>query len=238
MQFSNTIDKTGIVEQARIMMRVDATQWPTSRIVNSVNNYLDTVTGYAIGNDRNFQWDDTNHSKLPIGTTNLVANESDYSFLADEQGNSILGLTRIDILDASGQYRRLTLRDMATNKQAEDELLRTAGLPTEYDKIADNIIRLTPKPIALVTAGLKFYFQRTASYFTALDTTKNPGVAPLLHRGFVIAAAYDGALTLGLANTGILSVEMQREEAKMKLYFAARNQDVNKSLNFRVESNK
>ena len=86
-------------------------------------------------------------------------------------------------------------------------------------------MRLFPKPITSVTNGLKFYFQRTASYFAAADTTKAPGVSPLLHRGFVIASAYDGALTLGLANLQPLAVELQREEVKMKQYFSDRDMD-------------
>lgn len=230
MEFSNTIDNTGIVEQTRALMRVDASQWPTARIVNSCNNWLDFVAGYAIGADRRFQWDDTNHTKLPIGTTNLVANQSDYSFLADEQGNAILNLTAIEILDPNGNYRKLMARNLGDTEEAEDELLRVAGLPTHYDKIADNIIRLTPKPSTSVTAGLKFYFQRTPSYFVATDTTKNPGVAPLIHRSFVIASAYDGALTLGLANLQPLSVERDREVDKMKRYFSNRNTDEQKVL--------
>ena len=100
--FSDTSGNLGIVQQMRSMMRVDATQWPTYKIVNSCNNYLDTITGFAIGADRRFQWDDTNHTALPIGTTNLVANQSDYSFLTDQQGNTILTLTRLEVLDSSG----------------------------------------------------------------------------------------------------------------------------------------
>lgn len=206
-------------------MRVDSAQWPTVKVVNSFNNYLDTVTGYAIGADRRFQWDDTNHTKLPEGTTNLVASQSDYSFLTDEQGNSILNLTRIDVLDSGGFWRQLICRDQTQIEQAIGEDQRTAGLPVFYDKIADNIIRLSPKPISSVTSGLKFFFQRTPSYFTASDTTKAPGVPPLLHRGFVIAAAYDGALTLGLANLAALSNERQVEERKMIEYFVNRNTD-------------
>lgn len=230
MQFSDTTNNTGILQQARSLMRVDATQWPTYKVVNSVNNWLDTVTGYAIGADRSFQWDDTNHTKLPIGTTNLVANQSDYSFLTDEQGNAILNLTRIDILDSDGNYRQLELIDQANITGALDEFESTAGKPKYYDKIADNIIRLYPKPSASVTSGLKFHFQRAASYFADTDTTKQPGVAPLLHRGFVIAAAYDGALTLGLQNLNTLQLELQKEEAKMKAYFEIRNTDMNKRL--------
>lgn len=142
MVFSDNTNNTGIVEQTRAMLRVDATQYPTYKIVNSVNNYLDTVTGYAIGADRNFQWDDSNHTKLPIGTTDLTAAQSDYSFLTDEQGNSILNLTRIDILDPDGSYRKLELIDQENITVALDEYESTDGLPNKYDKIADNIIRL------------------------------------------------------------------------------------------------
>jgi len=220
------------------MMRVDATQWPTYKIVNSCNNWLDTVTGFAIGADRKWEWDDTNHTKLPIGTTNLVANQADYSFLTDEQGNKILNLTRIDILDPSGEYRQLEPLDDADINGALDEFESTAGLPQYYDKIADNIVRLYPKPASNVTNGLKFYFQRSASYFAATDTTKEPGVSPLLHRGFVIASAYDGALTLGLQNTQVLAVELAKEEKKMKDYFQIRHTDEVKRLVPVAQNNK
>jgi len=225
MVFSDVTNNLGIVQQVRGLMRVDATQYPTFKIVNSVNNYLDTITGFAIGADRRFQWDDTNHTKLPIGTTNLTASQSDYSFLTDEQGNSIVNLTRIDILDDTGDYRKLIPIDEADINVALDEFEKDNGDPVYYDKIADNIIRLYPTPDTSVTAGLKFYFQRSASYFDATDTTKEPGVSPLLHRGFVINAAYDGALELGLANLQPLSVETQKEEMKMEKYFGNRNTD-------------
>jgi len=226
MNFSNTTDKNGIVEQVRDIARVDSTQWSTQKIVNSCNNYLDTVAGYAIGADRRFQWDDTNHTKLPIGTTNLISNQTDYSFLIDEQGNSILNLTRIDIMDSTGLYRQLIPIDQSNlTGIALDEFMKTAGYPLYYDKIADNVVRLYPKPVSSVTNGLKFYFQRTPSYFVATDTTKNPGVSPLLHRGFVISSAYDCAFTLGLNNLQPLSVEKQLEDKKMQDYFTIRETD-------------
>ena len=115
--------------------------------------------------------------------------------------------------------------DQSQITEALDEFYKDDNKPLLYDKIADNIIRLYPTPAVTVSAGLKFYFQRTASYFTASDTTKEPGVSPLLHRGFIIAAAYDGALSLGLQNIQPLSVEMQKEEMKMQQYFAIRNTD-------------
>jgi hypothetical protein len=239
MVFSDTSGGLGIVEQVRNMMSVDSAQWSTVKIVNSCNNYLDTVAGYLIATDKRFQWDDTNHTKLPIGTTNLVANQSDYSFLTDEQNNPIVTLTRIDMLDSAGIWHQLELIDQSEINGALGAYSPSSGLPTKYDKIADNIIRLYPTPSASVTSGLKFYFQRTPSYFTASDTTKSPGVSPLLHRGFVIAAAYDGALTLGLENLQGLSIERQKEEEKMiRYYSASRNRDLKQRMTPNVENNK
>src|SRR3990167_4434159 len=108
MQFSDTSGNTGILQRARTMARVDATQWPTANVVNTCNDWLNKIFTYGKGNDVKFQLDDTNHTKLPIGTTNLVANQSDYSFLTDEQSNTIITLTRIDMLRATGgDYKQL-----------------------------------------------------------------------------------------------------------------------------------
>lgn len=206
-------------------MRVDSTQWPVAKIVASCNNYLDTVTGYMIGADRRFQWDDTNHSALPEGTAQLTINVSDYSFLTDQQGNSIITLLGVSRLDSTtGKY--VALEEVDRTEVDTGYFGTVSGTPTKYDKIADNIIRLDTLPPATVSSGLKFFFQRTGSYFVAADTTKSPGVSPLLHRGFVIAAAYDGALTLGLENLNALGIEMAREQKKMEAYFAKdRNRD-------------
>lgn len=205
-------------------MRVDATQWPTAKIVASVNNWHDTVTGFAIGADRNFQWDDTNHTKLPEGTTSLVDGQSDYSFLTDEQGNSIVTLIGVSRLDATSN-KYVPLKEVDRSEVDTTFFGTQDGIPTAYDKIADNIIRLDYLPESTVAAGLKFFFQRVGSRFTASDTTKEPGVSPLLHRGYVIAAAYDGAFTLGLDNLSVLAGERDKEEAKMRRYFADRNRD-------------
>jgi len=224
--FSDTSTGLGILQQVRVMARVDATQWPTANVVNSCNNWLNHIFTRGKVLDRRFQLDDTNHTKLPRGTTNLVANQSEYSFLTDEQGNRITNLTRIDILDASGLWRQLVPMDQAQiGGIALDEWNKTANLPLYYDKVADNVVRLYPKPATSVTAGIKYYFQRSPSYFVATDTTKQPGVADDLHRGFVVASAYDVAFTLGLPNLQALSVELQKEEAVIDEYFASRETD-------------
>lgn len=227
--FSEATNNTGIVQQVRGFMRVDSTQWATSKIVNSCNNWLDKLTGYAIGADKRFQWDNTNQTKLPEGTTTLTQDQTDYSFLTDEQGNQIVTLTGISIL-RNGVYVPLTQIDRNDPSIDSANFGTTRGVITSYDKIADNIIRLDAKPESTVSAGLKFFFQRTSPYYAATDTTKTSGFSALLDRGFIIASAYDGAITLGLPNLQSLSVEMEKEERKMIEYFENRNNDEKKIL--------
>jgi len=237
MVFSDTTNNLGIVQQTRGLMRVDSTQYPTWKIVNSCNNWLDYVVSYGIGHDRFLQLDDTNHTKLPEGTSPLIQGVSDYSFLVDEQGNTITTLLGVSILQ-NGLYVPLTPVDRNDPSIDMSTFGQQTGTPTQYDKISDNIIRLNFLPSATVSAGLKYYFQRAGSYFTASDTTKQPGVNPALHRGFVIASAYDGAIELGLENLQALSVELEKERQKMIEYFGTRNNDLTSHVKVRYHSNK
>lgn len=225
--FSDSVNNTGIVQQSRKFVRLDSSQWPTVNIVNSANNWKDFVTGYAIGADTRFRWDNTNHSKLPEGTTDLVLNQADYSFQTDEQSNNILTLTGLSLVDANGRETALTPVDRNDPNYDISTFGKTAGVPTQYDKISDNIVRLDFKAssTAVSTYDLKFYFVRTSPYWDASDTTETTGFAPILDRGFVIACAYDAALTLGLPNLQGLAVERQREEERVVSYFANRNED-------------
>lgn len=238
MVFSNTTDNNGIVQQTRDFMRVDSTQWATQKIVNSCNNWLDKLTGYALATDRQIQWDDTNHTAFPIGTIDSVANQAEYSYLTDQQGNKIVTLTRVEVLGTDGKWVKLDKIDQAEIDDALSNYLSTAGTPQKYDITGDNWIKLYPAPATSTTGGIRLYFQRTSSYFVATDTTKEPGVSPLLHRGFVISSAYDGALTLGLNNLQALSVELEKEEQKMIMYFRDRNLDSKKRFIANNDSNK
>ena len=151
-------------------------------------------------------------------------------------GVSSMQLDQADRGFAYSQDAPLDMRmDQSTGPSALDILntysygelvrvIRNYGEEKFATKIADNIIRLYPTPAVSVTAGLKFYFQRTPSYFTASDTTKVPGVPALLHRGFIIASVYDALLSgIGAADVGAVSVEMQKEEKKMREFFQSRN---------------
>jgi hypothetical protein len=215
---------TQILTQIRALARVDSTQWSDAKITLSTNNWMDKVVGYAIGADRRFRFDSTNHTKMPIGTTNINANQSQYSFLTDEQGNRILTLTGISRV-VDGKETALTPVDFTDDRNKINGMRETPGTPMYYDKVSDNVIELLPTPDTTISGGLKFYFQRSPKYFLSNDTTTESGFATTLDRGFVIAGAYDAALALGLPNLQPLSVELARCEADLKQYFDNRNED-------------
>lgn len=222
MQFNQT--KYGICQRARRKAGVDSTEWSTADIANSCNDWLDFIVMAGIGLDKGFAFDDINHAKLNEGTTPLVEGQTDYSFLTDEEGNPIVTLTGVSIL-VNGRYIPLQLVDRDNQDYDSSYFATETGQPSAYDKIADNIIRLDKKPEADLDAGLKYFFQRTGSYFDENSTTKQPGVSPLLHKGFYINAAYDIADTLGLPNLSSISRDRDIEIQKVKTYFSIRNND-------------
>jgi len=195
---------TEILTNVRSYMGVDSNRWSTAKITVSVNKALDKLAGYAIGADKTFRWDDTNHTKLPIGTTDLTASQQRYSFLTDEQNNRILTLTGISRITSAGTEVKLDPVDSIGNEDAINDYRLTTGTPLYYDKIADNVIELLPKSDTTVSNGLKFYFQRSPSYFLTSDTTKESGFSPELNEYLVVCAALEGAISLGLPNAGLL----------------------------------
>jgi len=216
---------TEILSNVRSYLGVDANQWSTAKITLSVNKALNKIAGYAIGADKTFRWDDSNHTKLPIGKTNLVANQSEYSFLTDEQGNRILTLTGISIFDANDKEVPLKPIDATNDREFIISMRETTGTPEYYDKISDNVVELLPPSSTSKTAGLKFYFQRTPSEFTVSDTTKEPGFTPELDEYIVLCAALEGAISLGLPNLVPIREQHSIEEDRMVQYFTRRNED-------------
>jgi hypothetical protein len=89
-----------------------------------------------------------------------------------------------------------------------------------------------------VALGLKFYFQRRPSYFTASDTTKEPGFNSVPHSIFVTWASYDCADSLNLQNAERLFRERELEKQKVIDSFAGRNKDVVRRMAPMKENNR
>lgn len=185
LQFSNTTTKGGIIQICErrtglgdTVISGDATL--LKQFASEANIALDEITPLVLASDSKWQWDDTNHTDLPIATTDVVAGQRSYSFTADENGNSILEIERVYLYDTvAGEYKPL---DAIDTQSGSGEALAgiSTGTPVAYDKLATAVF-FNVIPSTSITNGLRVVFKRAPSYFASTDTTKTPGIPTLFH---------------------------------------------------------
>jgi hypothetical protein len=230
MDFNDTTLKQGLVQDCDWWVDSDITSYPLADKVRSANMGLNEVVGIILGADGRWQFDDTNYTDLPIGTTNLVLNQQDYGI-----DTSMVDITRVECKDANGNWKLLSPFDqrdltpplgnptplgaltasatLGGSNYSLTDFMSTAGTPIYYDKIANSVF-LYPKPSYNSTGGLKIYFQRKANYFTVSSTTTQPGFAKHLHRYISFYMAKDYAVAKMLQGNKITS--LMNELATMK----------------------
>ncbi len=197
-----------------------------------INEALNRVVSLILTADGRWQWDDTNYTDFPVGTTDLVttigSEQQDYAF-----GITFLKITRVEVKDATGAWRLLKPLDQAdVYDQSLTDFLNTPNLPLYYDKIANSVF-LYPKPLGTAvtsTGGLKVWFQRPPSYFTITDTTKVPGFNSMYHRLIALIASRDYAIFQQLPVGKGLSDLVTLTEDSLSESYALRNKDEHTGL--------
>jgi hypothetical protein len=179
MQFSDTSTKLGLYQQTQFLCDTDSTGYQINDFTRECNAAYEEVVGWLINADGVWQFDDENYSTLNEGTTTLVSGQSDYSFAA-----TFLDIEWVKIKDKNGLWHILDPIDQSQTSVSLEDYLQTNGFPEVYDKTGDTI-RLYPAPdnglSVTLSGGMKVGFKRTASLFTASDTTKVPGFASPYH---------------------------------------------------------
>lgn len=243
MDFNDTSLKQGLVQDCNWWVNADDTSYPLADKVRSANMGLNEVVGLILGADGRWQFDDTNYTDLPIGTTNLVINQQDYGI-----DTSMVDITRVEIKDNNGNWNLLIpfdQRDLTPPPSQPvptgvltasatlgginyslTDFLSQAGVPIFYDKIANSIF-LYPKPNYNSTGGLKVYFQRKPSYFVVADTTKRPGFATQFHRYISYYMAKDYAVAQMLTGNKIQSLMNELTIMKQAIidFYSSRKKD-------------
>lgn len=178
-----------------------------------------------------WQFDDTNYTSFPIGTTTLVAGQRDYTFASD-----VLEVEQVSVLDSAGDYQVLSPIDLSQMGGIDpDELYQNNGLPIYYDKTGRTIL-LYPAPAAgqvTLALGLKVTFKRTADLYTSAQVTtgtKEPGFASPYHMLLV----YKGILSYLVAYkpkvVPFVTAEIARLESGIKKHYGRREQDRRKVM--------
>lgn len=241
--FSDTTNYRGIVQEfereiGASLGDISGNTTQLKQLTASVNLAFDDYLTLAIQTSGKWKFDDSNHTDFPEITTDLVANQREYTFTTDEQGNLILDIYKAYVL-TDGKYKEIKAidPDSETVAQTNYDGLNTTGTPTEYDKKA-NAILLNLVPPANVTDGLKVSINREASYFTYTDTTKKPGVPGLHHKWFYLRPAMEYARRHTLTSYPRIEAEFMKVEREIKEYFDRRAKDEPQRLTVYQQNNR
>lgn len=227
---SNTTTRKGLIqllEDLTSTQSATSSSYPKLSKVRDINNALAKYAQLAISSQGRWQFDDTNHVDYPVIKTSLFSGQSDYSFTVDEQGNQILDIERVEILDESGighELRPLDIKDL--NGIAMSEFMKNGGIPTFYDKTANGVV-LYPSSNYNKAEGLKIYTSRTPSYFIGDDTddTKKAGIPDVFHEYLALRPAYYYCLQKGMSIASNYFAELQDMESRIKEYHRDRSKD-------------
>jgi hypothetical protein len=189
MQFSNSVNKLGLVEDIDFLCKTDANSYPLLQKVRNINNAYYDVQRMIWESVVSWQYDDTNNSDLPRLRTTLVHGTQSYELPSVAQR-----IHRVEVMDNSGNWVKLQPIDVIKDLDiASPEWLENNGLPIYYDLEGD-MITLYPTPhsgYVSASSGLCLYVDRNVTLFTSASTTASPGFAPQFHRLLSVAAALD-----------------------------------------------
>lgn len=226
MQF-NPGNGQGIVDDIDFLIGTDSTSYPIVQKTRNINNAFDKVASLIMRSDGKWEWDDNNFDTLPIGTTDLVANQVDYEVSVDD----FLEILRVEIIQQNGDF--LFANPISYEDRfgvAMTEWQKTPGQPMYYDKVGSSLM-LYPTPNFGYVGGLRVYFKRNPSYFTTSDTTKEPGFAKTFHKLLSYYAAIDYCIANSMEKKlTVLYAEVQRMEKALQDYFATRAKDAKVSF--------
>jgi energy-coupling factor transporter ATP-binding protein EcfA2 len=245
LEFSNTTTQIGLIQKCEIFTGLGKTGISGNsdllkQFTGLLNDEYGDFVAEAIESDGRFQYDDSNHTKQPAATFSLVADQSEYLFTTDEQGNQILRLGYISVKDANGDWIDLVPFDRWKNGMglAYDEFMSESGTPQAFDIQDGTGVKLFPAPNYSSSGGGKVYFQREPDYFASTDTTQKPGLPGPFHIGLAYGAASVWLASKNKAKSEFYDTKKERILEKLRNFYSTRNRFEQKKMRGRRRSSR
>lgn len=234
LQFSDTSTFNGIIQKIERNIygmdgvgRISGNTTLLKQWTADVNLALSDALYLIFEADGLWQFDDSNHDGYPTVTANLVANQRNYDFTTDTEGNLLLDIHKVYILNGSVYEEIEPVNEL--NESGFYSAQNATGVPYRYGKKADGIF-LDPVPPSNVTAGIKIEVSREGSYFTYTDTTKKPGMDGRCHEYLAAKPSAEYAKVNGLENMVALENKRIEMEKMIKKVYSRREKDVPKVM--------
>jgi len=242
-QFNNTTSNNGLIQKCEFKLFGDngLTQisGDTDRLqmfTNFLNEGYSNYTNIVITMDGKWQYDDSTYTTYAIAQTNVVANQSDYTFDA-----SFIQILGIEVQLEDGTWKVLNEVDESSFAQMKKSMTQeyiNTGTPTSFNKTANSLFIL-PAPNYSKTNAIKVKFQRPPNYFVYTDTTKEPGFTET-HQGYLVDYAcnqYAQSRTMSNAQTFMNNVA-KWEQITIPALYSHREKDVYKRMTPMYQNNK
>lgn len=220
MVFSDSTNKSGIVDKVRFLTKTTAETYHINDITREVNNALDEYFVLAMNaNNKNWEIDDITYTDYAVAGTNLVSGQNDYLM-----PTGLVEIQRVFIRDVNGNLLPLTPVDQSEYSNALDQIFETSGQPIVYEKKADGIF-VYPSPDYNYTNGLQIEYQRVANYFLTTDTTKKPGIPDIHHDYLTLNPVSNYNIKEGKDIKNDFYKIKQDKEDSIKRYWSKRGKD-------------
>lgn len=231
MQFSNTTTLDGIVQEIDRLCGTDSNTYAVKDKTARVNQALDRFIYLALKNDGVWNFDDLNHTDLPVGTSSLVSGQQDYEF-----DDEVLAVLKVLAKDSNGTWKELEPVNMNDPDGEKIWTLPTSnsGSPLRYQLFGHSIL-LDPIPNYASTGGLKVVYKRKADKFESTDTTAEPGIPSPFHPYLCRYAALPYCIEKNLPQAQGIASLVQQDEQAIADYFLVRNRDLKHTMKPKVE---
>ena len=229
MIFSDTTTKLGLIQdcEQEVFGNYGDISDNSNRLYDftaRLNRSYDKAATKIMSADGRWQWDDTNYTDLPIGRTDIVSGQQNYSM--DVEHLEILKVVCTDSAGVKHELIPYSINDPLATIEVE-ALSTQQGIPTHYRKNGVTFT-LYNTPNYNYTNGLIIYFQRKPSYFAYTDTTKSPGLPAIFHRYLSLDASLDYAVSKQLTSKNDLAIKVKEMEDGMVDFYSKRSKDESK----------
>lgn len=197
----------------------NAVTYPVIDKTARLNQALDRFFALALLGDGDWEFDDSNQTDLPIGTTNINSGQYDYTFASE-----LLMISKVMVANTNGDFNELFPIDQSEGMSRNLYIQPTnnTGTPNRYDVLANSLL-LDPIPNYTANGALKVIFKRNATRFVVGDTTKEPGIPSLYHEFLARYASAPYLLANRLANAGAVGQQIQTDEDSIQDFLAHRS---------------
>lgn len=226
MYYSDTTNKTGIVEDIDFICGTDSTSYPLLDKTRNANRHAYKAFVDVSSVTKRWLYDDSNLGSLP--KVDFSMTEATHEVVLPAH----LKIRAVEIKDVNGNWNKLQEIDLMELNRTISSADETLGLPTRY-ALVGNYIYVLCKPTSTsvtLTNGLRLWIEREIDVFLSTDTNQEVGIAEPFHRIVSIGASIDWLMVNDTSKVDKWLARYEQERAELRQFYGSRNVDAPKSL--------